>query len=129
VFQGKLSMKFKLFAAALLAVLPVGAAQAMTVQAFLVKANALEKKGVMALFSSDYKTLKGEMEAAGAQLAAERKAALQAGRKVSFCPPAKNNVSAKDVLTYFRAIPPAQQARMSTKDGLRGLLARKYPCR
>ena len=122
-------MKFKLFAAALLVVLPVGVAQAMTVQAFLVKANALEKKGMMALFSSDYKALKAEMEAAGAQLAAERKAALNAGRKVSYCPPAKNSINAKEVLSHFRAIPPAQQARMSTKDGLRSLLSRKYPCR
>ncbi|HEY0150326.1 MAG TPA: hypothetical protein VGB70_15160 [Allosphingosinicella sp.] len=122
-------MKFKLFAAVLLAVLPVGAVQAMTVEAFLLKANALEKKGMMALFSSDYKNLKKEMETAALQLRAERVAAQKAGRKLSYCPPAKIELNAKEVLTHFRAIPAAQRGRMELRDGLRSLLTRKHPCR
>jgi hypothetical protein len=122
-------MKFKLFAAALFVVLPVGAAHAMTVEAFLQKATALESKGMMALFSSDFKLLKKEMEIAGGQLRAERLATQKAGGKVSYCPPPKSSLNAKEVLTHFRAIPVAQRARMPIKDGLRSLLTRKHPCR
>ncbi|HEY0131355.1 MAG TPA: hypothetical protein VGB57_08110, partial [Allosphingosinicella sp.] len=82
-------MKFKLLAAALLAVVPLGAAQAMDVATFLIKADALEKKGMLALMSSDYKLLMGEIRSQGAALRAERLAAERAGRKGAYCPPAK----------------------------------------
>ncbi|HEY0027024.1 MAG TPA: hypothetical protein VGC35_04070 [Allosphingosinicella sp.] len=122
-------MKIKLFAAVLLTVCPLGAAHAMDVATFLAKADALEKKGMMALFSSDYKVLKAEAEAAGSQLRAERAAAQKAGRKAAYCPPAKSELGAKELLGYLRTIPAARRPRMQLKDGLRGLLARKYPCR
>ena len=122
-------MKFKLFAAALLAVFPLGAAQAMDVATFVTKADALEKKGVAALFSSDYRLLKKEAETAGAQLGAERAAAAKAGRPTAYCAPAKSSLTPKEVLSHFRAMAPAVRARTQVKDGLRGLLARKYPCR
>ena len=120
-------MKRMMFVALLVAV--PASAQAMDVKTFLTKADALKKKGMMALFSSDFKVLKKEMEVAGGQLRAERLAALKAGRKVSYCPPAKSSLNAKEVLAHFRAIPPAQQKTMQIKDGLRSLLTRKHPCR
>ena len=55
-------MKKKLAAAAILLALPLGAAAAMDVATFIAKAGALEKKGVMAVFSGDYKVLKSEIE-------------------------------------------------------------------
>jgi hypothetical protein len=122
-------MKFKLFAAVLLAALPMSAANAMSIEAFLQKATALEAKGMRALFSSDFKLLKKEMEIAGGQLRAERIATQKAGGKVSYCPPPKSSLNAKEVLAHFRAIPAAQRARMPVKDGLRSLLSRKHPCR
>jgi hypothetical protein len=122
-------MTKKLMLAAVLLTLPIGAANAMDVATFLAKAGALEKKGMMALFSSDYKALKGEVEAAGAQLRAERMAAQKGGRKPAYCPPAKSGLDSKELLAHFRAIPPQQRPGMQVKDGLRSLLARKYPCR
>jgi hypothetical protein len=122
-------MKFKLFAAALLAVSPLGAAQAMDVATFVAKANALEKKGVAALFSSDYRLLKSEAQTAGEQLGKERVAAAKAKRPTAYCPPAKSSLTPNEVLSYFRAMAPAVRARTQVKDGLRGLLASKYPCR
>jgi hypothetical protein len=122
-------MKFKLFAAVLLTACPLGAAHAMDVATFVAKADALEKKGMRALFSSDFKLLKGEVQTAATQLRAERDAAAKAGRPLASCPPPKSSLSSKDILTHFRAILPAQRARLQVKDGLRGLLARKYPCR
>jgi hypothetical protein len=122
-------LKFKLFAAASLAILPLGAAQAMDVATFLVKADALEKKGMLALMSSDYKLLTREIQTQGAALRAERLAAEKAGRKPAYCPPAKQSLTAKEVLTAFRTIPAAQRPRIQVRDALRALMARKYPCR
>ena len=121
-------MKTKLIVAALLAAAPVTAASAMNVADFLLKADALEKKGMMALFSSDLKLLKGEVETAGKQLRSERLAAEKAGRKPAYCPPAKGGMSPQDLVALLRTIPPAQRPRTELKDGLRTVFARKYPC-
>lgn len=122
-------MKFKTIAAAMLIALPARAAQAMDVATFLQKAEALEKKGMAAMFSSDMKLLKGEVEKASLSLRAERLAAQRAGRKTAYCPPAKSGLNSKELLAHFRTIPPAQRARISVRTGLLGLLVRKYPCR
>jgi hypothetical protein len=122
-------LRIKLLAAAMLAIVPVGAAQAMDVATFLTKADALEKKGMLALMSSDYKLLLREIRTQGAQLRAERLAAEKAGRKPAYCPPAKQSLTSKEVLTAFRTIPLAQRPRIQVKDALRALMARKYPCR
>jgi hypothetical protein len=119
----------KLILAAFLVALPVVPASAMDVATFVTKADALEKKGMMALFSSDYKLLKREVETAAGQLRAERGAAQKAKRPMAYCPPAKSGLGAKELLTHFRAIPVAQRSRTQVKDALRSLLARKYPCR
>jgi hypothetical protein len=121
-------VKSKLMIAAMLAAMPLTAADAMNVAAFLEKASALEKKGMMALFSSDYKLLKGEVETASTQLRAERVAAQKAGKQPAYCPPPKSGLSPQELLAQLRTIPVAQRARMDVKDGLRTVLARKYPC-
>jgi len=72
-------MKTKLILAALAAAAPLTAADAMNVAVFLDKAGALEKRGPLALFSSDYKLLKREVQTASEQLRAERLAAQHAG--------------------------------------------------
>jgi hypothetical protein len=104
-------------------------AQAMPLNQFLEKATALEKKGMMAIFSADAKQLKKEMAASAAEMRAERLKAQAHGRKPAYCPPAEqaglNNV---EILAHFRAIPVGQRNRMSTKDGFRSLLMKKYPC-
>ena len=117
------------FAVALLiAAVPATALQAMPVSQFLTKADALEKKGAMALFSSDNTLLKMEVPDAAAQLREERAAAVKAGRKPAYCPPAaKTSLDSKELLAYLRSIPPARRG-MQVRDGLRGLFARKYPC-
>jgi len=116
----------------LFAALPLTAAQAqnMPLAQFLDKATKLEKKGAMALLSSDFGRLKKEMQASAGALRQERLAAQQAGRQPAYCPPAKQGgVGVQEILGHFRSIPAAQRARMTTKDGFRSLLARKYPCR
>lgn len=119
----------KLLLAATLVVLPVAALHAMTVAVFLEKADALKSRGALALFSSDLRLLKGEVQTAAAALRAERLAAERAGRRPAFCPPAAGGrFNSDEILRHFHAIAPAQRARMEVRDGLRSLLVRKYPC-
>lgn len=118
----------KLLLAALLAGMPAGA-QAMDVQTFLAKAETLKAKGMMALFSSDYKLLKGEIQAHSGALKAERLAARKAGRPQAYCPPDKASLNSDEILTAFSSIPVPQRPRVQVKDALKALLVRKYPCR
>jgi hypothetical protein len=116
----------------LLAAAPLSAANAqnMPLNQFLAKATVLEKKGPMALFSSDMGRLKKEIQNSAKQLRAERLAAKAAGRKQAFCPPEKgSSLNSSEILSHFRSIPPAQRERMRTKDAFRSLMARKFPCR
>jgi hypothetical protein len=122
-------VKVKLLAAVILAVVPIGAASAMDVATFLAKADTLQKKGMMALMSSDYKLLKNEIVTHSATLRAERLAAERAKRKPAYCPAAKSGLNSNEILAAFRSIPAAQRPRTDVKDALRALLARKYPCR
>ena len=100
----------------------------MPVSEFLTRADALQKKGALALFSKDLGRLKAEIVNSGKALRAEQVAAEKAGRKPVTCLPAKPaEVSADEVLAHFRSIPPAQRG-MSVKTGFAGLMRRKFPC-
>lgn len=118
----------KIILGALLIALPA-AAQAMDIATFLRKADALEKKGMTAMFSSDFKLLKKEVETASLALRAERLAAPKAGRRSAYCPPPKSGLNSDEIIAHFRALPAAARPRMQVKEGLLGLLVRKYPCR
>ena len=120
---------FKAFVALSLAAVPAVAAHAqkMPVSQFLAKAEALQKKGAMALFSSDIGLLKREIQNSAKQLRTEQVAAQKAGRKTSTCMPAKASMNSNELLAHFRSIPP-QQRNMSVKAGLMGLMQKKFPC-
>ncbi len=102
-------------------------ASAMPVSTFLTKANALEKKGPMALFSSDLKLLTGEIRQSAQALRVERAAAERAGRKPETCIPPKISMGNAEVLAHFRGIAPARR-NMTVKDGFAELVRKKYPC-
>ena len=119
----------KLALSLVLAAAPVTAlhAQAMPVAQFLAKADALQKKGAMALFSSDMGLLKREIQNSGKALRAEQNAAAKAGRKSPYCLPAKAQLNSKELLDHFRTIPVAQR-NMPVKTAFAGLMRKKYPC-
>ena len=119
----------KLLLGLMLAVTPLSALNAMNVRVFLEKADALQRRGVGALFSADYRLLKSEIETNAQALRVERLAAERAGRRGAYCPPAKQSLSSNEILSAFRTIPEAQRERVEVKDALRALLVRKYPCR
>ena len=115
--------------AVLALLLPVTAAtaQTMPVSQFLAKAEALQKKGAMALFSSDIGVLKKEIQNSGKQLRAEQNAAVKAGRKPATCMPAKATMNSNELLAHFKSIPP-QQRDMPVKAAFASLMRKKYPC-
>lgn len=115
---------------ALLIALSPGAVQAMDVGTFIAKADGLQKKGMLALFSSDYRLLKGEIEGDMRQIAADARAAKAAGRPKAVCPPGgRATLDSDEILASFRTVPPAQRQRTDVKDALRTYLSHKYPCR
>lgn len=115
-------------AASLLFATPLLAAPGdMNVAAFLAKADALRAKGPMALFSSDYKLLKSEGEAAGADYRARLNAERAAGRPSS-CPPKGTKVSSDKLLAFLRTYPEAHRPRTSMKQAIGDFFARNYPC-
>ncbi|HYD38713.1 MAG TPA: hypothetical protein VEA60_13935 [Allosphingosinicella sp.] len=122
-------MTKKLLAALALALVPLGAAEAMDVATFLARADAVRKKGMLAMMSSDYKALRQEILTHSRTLRAERLAAGRAGRRPAYCPPPRTGLGTDEILAAFRSIPAAQRPRTDVKDALRALLARKYPCR
>lgn len=112
---------------ALLLIAAPASAGAMTISQFLAKADALQKKGALALFSSDLGRLKSEVTSSSKELRAEHVAARKAGRRPPACLPEKASVNSKELMDFFRALPPAQR-NASVKSGLAALMARKYPC-
>lgn len=118
-----------LLASALIAV-PVSAAQAQDVAHFLVRVDRLLARGPFALLSRDFYRLKSEIEADGRVLKHDYARAKAAGEKTAFCPPAKGKpkVGKNEYLAALRAVPVAMRATTDTRDVLRRLLERKYPC-
>lgn len=104
-------------------------ASAMTVAEFMAKVSALKAKGPMALFSSDIGVLKREGMAAGQSIRDEQDAAAAAGRPAQTCVPKGSKIGQNELLDYFGKIPPAQQQRLTVKQGMVGLLRQKWPCR
>ena len=123
-------MRLRLLFAVALAAAPLSAASAMPVSTFLTKADALQKKGPMALFSSDLKLLTNQIKRDAGELRAENKAAEAAGRRKTYCTPAAGvKLTNRDILAIMNAVPPAQRAATHTKDALRAYFARRFPCR
>ncbi len=105
----------------------VPADAAMTVQAFLARANALRDQGPMALMSPDLPVLKAEAKAATNELKADRAARAAAGKKPIACVPEGETVGIMDMLDGLSALPAADQKR-PLKDGYARVLAKRSPC-
>ncbi len=122
-------MKMVLFVAGLLVASSAGA-QSMPLSTFVQKGTSLEKKGPLALFSrGEIKTLQSEVMAASKILRTERLAAKAAGRKPAYCPPEKGEpMGAQKLLAELRSISASQPRTATVTDGMRVMLARKYPC-
>lgn len=104
-------------------------ALAMPVATFLAKADALQKKGALAIFSGDIKLLMNQIKADSAALRAENEAAVAAGRPRAYCPPVGGaKLNQNDVMDAMRGVAPADRAATDTKTAMRSYLAKRFPC-
>ena len=124
-------MSWKLFASMLLLVSAPAAAQSMNAETFYQRATALQKKGVMALFSGgEIKALTKEGQAAGAKARELRLAAVKAGQKPRFCPPqGPVSIDSKEFMTRLSAIPAADRQRIDMTEATTRILTAKFPCK
>jgi hypothetical protein len=102
-------------------------AQAMTVAEFLGKAETLQSRGVMAMFSSDIGLLKAEIKSASVAYRAD----VAAGKPPQSCPPALGTVktSSDELLAAFRAVPTAERTRLSVRAAFANYMAKRFPCK
>ena len=109
---------------------PAIAAPPGSAQNFLDRAHRLKAKGPFAFFDSDYGRLKAEATAVGKAIGDERIAAQRVGKPILYCSPnARAQLGSFEFIDGLDAIPPAERARMSLKDGMIRVLQQKYPCR
>ena len=123
-------MRNYLIAAVMIAA-PLTPAPAQDVAHFLVRVDRLLARGPFALLSRDFYRLKHLVEADGDQLKREFAVEKALGHRTLFCPPTtdKPRVGKTEYLAALRAVPLAKRATTDTKDVLRTVLERKYPCR
>jgi hypothetical protein len=116
--------------ALMLAALPVAAlAQNMNAETFHQRAQALKKKGAMAIFSrGEIKALTKEAQAAAKKAREQRLATLSAGGKPRSCPPQGSRMGSDEFMERLAAIPAAERARIDMTEASIRILATKYPC-
>ena len=100
-------------------------AQTMPVATFLAKADALKKRGPLALFAGDYGRLKAEVDNSAKALGAEQLAARKAGRTADTCMPKRISIGTDELLNHFRTLP---QQGISVKAAFTSFAIEKYPC-
>jgi hypothetical protein len=104
----------------------------LSVADVLSKSDALQKKGMLAMFSSDVGLIKAEAKLDLDAFGAELIAAAKAHRPLPACPPKvgdafKFTFTSDEVLQFYRSIP-LQRRSMTSKDGFAAFMAKKYPC-
>jgi hypothetical protein len=121
-------MKIKILATVFVALSAAGVANANNAESFYVKAVALEKKGMAAMFSKDLKPVMNEFQSAAKAVKAENDAAKAAGKPI-YCAPAKpQKMSASQLLGEFGKIPQARRQQLTVRQAWREILIRRYPC-
>ena len=124
-------MRLKLIVAAVAASVPaMASAQSMSAESFFQKAQALQRKGMMAMFSSDVKTLMKEAKAAGETARAQRLAAAKANLVPRYCPPpGSQRLSSDEFMQRLGAISRSERLRIDMTEAMIRVLAGKFPCR
>ncbi len=102
-------------------------ANAMDAETFLVKALALHKKGMGAVFAKDLKPMIRVFEEAAKSVKAENEAARTAGSPL-FCAPKKYRLNAEQFISEFSRIPKERRQTQSVRDAWREIVIRRFPC-
>ena len=124
-------MRLKLIVAAAAALIPaMASAQSMSAETFFQKAQALQRKGMMAMFSSDVKKLMKEAKAAGETARAQRLAALKMGGKPRYCPPSgSQRMSSDEFMERLGAMSRADRLKIDMTEVMVRINSAKFPCR
>lgn len=99
----------------------------MDADAFYVKALALKKKGMKAMFSSDLKPMISLFKSAAVSVKAENEKARSSGQAL-FCAPKKYRLTADQFLTEFGNIPQERRRAQTVRDAWREIVIRRFPC-
>lgn len=123
-------MRVKLIVAALAVLVPaMASAQSMSAEIFFQKAQALQRKGMMAMFSSDVKKLMKEAKAAGETARTQRLATLKAKEKPRYCPPSgSQRMGSDEFMERLGALPRAERVRINMTEAMIRIMAVKFPC-
>lgn len=124
-------MRSMVLGVALLTFSSAALAQSMNAQAFYKRANALKKKGPLAIFSGgEIKALMNEGQAAGKAAGAAYDRDKRAGRTTRFCPPpGKREMGSDEYMQRLSAIPAAERARIDMTEATTRILIAKFPCK
>ena len=101
----------------------------MNAETFFQKAAALQRKGMMAMFSSDVKLLMKVAKTSGETARAQRLAALKARLKPRYCPPSgAQRISSDEFMERLGALSRADRQRIDMTEAMIRILAVKFPC-
>lgn len=115
----------------LLSLASAASAQSMNAQTFYQRATALQKKGVLAVFSGgEIKALMNEGQAAGKAAGAAYDADKKAGRPTRFCPPpGPRSIGSDEFMKGLAAIPAGERSRINMTEATTRILTAKFPCK
>ena len=120
-------MRLKLlFASGALLLCPT-VANAMDAETFYLKAVALKKRGMGAMFSQDLKPMMTTFKNAADSVKAENEKAIAAGSPL-FCAPKKYRLTADQLLSEFGMIPQGRRRTLTVREAWREIVIRRIPC-
>lgn len=103
------------------------AAHAMDAETFYVKAVALKKKGMGAMFSKELRPMAQLFETAADSVKAENEKARAAGKPL-YCAPKKYRLTADQFLAEFSRIPQERRRTQTVREAWREIVIRRFPC-
>jgi hypothetical protein len=125
-------MRFtKIFAIICGAAVLIAANGNMSVATFLAKAEALQKQGMTAMFSSDAALLKAEMKSVAESYRAMLAAQKKAGTPQHSCPPPKGQVkmNSNEMLDHLRSYSPAARKTTNVRTAFYAMMKKRFPCK
>jgi hypothetical protein len=130
IHQGGFFMSLVRVASLLLLAVPAAAsAQSMNADTFYQKGLALKKKGPLAIFSGYLTPLLSVGQAGGKAAGLARRAAVKAGSKPRYCPPAEvKGMASTEFFDRLARIPQPVRRQIDMTEATNRILAGKYPC-
>ena len=98
--------------------------EAMTVQEFVTRGDALQAKGMFALFSDELETLRLEFRPGAKAWRAQVKTA-----QPPVCAPPKVTLQPEDILALLKQVPPAERPNIDVRTAVIREMNARYRCK